>query len=149
MKALIQRVSKASVKIKKKNYSFIGRGMVVFLGINKKDSEKDVEQLSNKILNLRIFPDNKNKMNYSIKDIQGEVLLISQFTLYADCKKGNRPSFVNAANATKAKPLYDLFVQHLNSKNISIKTGIFKEEMDIELINKGPVTIMLKSKDEK
>lgn len=121
MKALVQRVSKASVTIKKEKYNCIENGMVVFLGFKKGDCEQDVSYLTNKILNLRIFSDNNNKMHYSIKDIQGEILLISQFTLYANCQKGNRPSFIKAANATIAKPLYDLFLQELNKKNISIK----------------------------
>ena len=148
LKALIQKVSKAAVIIDKKTYNSINEGLLVFLGIKNNDNKKDINFLINKIMNLRIFSDKNHKMNYSIQDVKGEILLISQFTLYADCKKGNRPSFINAAQENIARPLYQMFTKNLKATNISLKTGIFGANMNIELINEGPVTILLESKNE-
>ena len=145
MKALIQRVSAASVKIKNEEYSNINKGLSVFLGIKKSDTELDVKYLVEKIINLRIFSDKNNKMNKSICDIGGSILIVSQFTLYANCKKGNRPSFIDSADKLIATPLYDLFVNLLRKKKIHIETGIFGSDMKINLINEGPVTIILES----
>ena len=145
MKALIQKVSKASVEINNKEYSSIKKGLLIFLGIKSTDTDIDIEYLTNKILKLRIFPDKNKKMNYSIQDIAGEILVISQFTLYANCSKGNRPSFANAAKEKLANNLYLKFINKLKSTNIRIKTGKFKENMNVKLVNKGPVTIILES----
>ena len=145
MKALIQRVSAASVKIKNKEYSSINEGLCVFLGVKKSDTELDVKYLVEKIINLRIFSDKNDKINKSIYDIRGSILIVSQFTLYANCKKGNRPSFIDSADKLSATPLYDLFVNLLRKKKINIRTGIFGSDMKINLINEGPVTIILES----
>ena len=145
MKALIQKVSKASVEINNKEYSSIKKGLLIFLGIKSTDTDIDIEYLTNKILKLRIFPDKNKKMNHSIQDIAGEILVISQFTLYANCSKGNRPSFANAAKEKLANNLYLKFINKLKSTNIRIKTGKFKEDMNVKLVNKGPVTIILES----
>jgi len=146
MRALIQRVSKAAVTIKNKENSSINQGLCVFVGITKSDTELDVKYLVEKISALRIFSDKNNKMNKSIYDVKGSILIVSQFTLYANCKKGNRPSFIDSADKLIATPLYDLFVNLLRMQKIPIKTGIFGADMKINLINDGPVTIMLESK---
>ena len=145
MRALIQRVSKATVIIKSKEYSSIKQGLCVFVGFKKSDTVLDVKYLVEKISTLRIFSDKNNKLNKSIYDIGGSMLLVSQFTLYANCKKGNRPSFIDSADKLIATPLYDLFVNLLRNKKIPIKTGIFGADMKNNLINDGPVTIMLES----
>jgi len=145
MKALIQRVSKATVTIKNKQHSCINQGLCVFVGIKKSDTALDVKYLVKKISTLRIFSDNSNKLNKSIYDIGGSILLVSQFTLYANCKKGNRPSFIDSADKLIATPLYDLFVNLLRNQKIPIKTGIFGADMKINLVNDGPVTIMIES----
>ena len=145
MKALIQRVSKAAVIIKNKEHSSINQGLCVLVGIKKSDTKLDVKYLAEKISTLRIFSDKNNKMNKSIYDIGGSILIVSQFTLYANCKKGNRPSFIDSADKLIATPLYDLFVNLLRRQKIQIKTGIFGSDMKINLINDGPVTIMIDS----
>lgn len=149
MRALIQRVTKGSVNISNESYSEkIGNGMVLLLGISEYDNNKEVEYVAEKCSNLRIFDDENEKMNLSIKDIDGEVLLISQFTLYGDTRKGNRPSFNKAATPKKAEELYKKFAEKL--KNIlgdeKVKTGIFGAMMEVEFINDGPVTVMVESK---
>ncbi len=143
MKALIQRVKKASVTIENQLYSEINAGILLFLGIAKGDSEENADKLVDKILKLRIFEDENEKMNLSIKDIQGEILVVSQFTLCGDCQKGTRPSFDNAELPQKANELYEYFVAKLKTAEIPVKTGKFAAMMDIELINDGPVTFML------
>lgn len=142
MKILIQRVKQASVTIENTLYSQINKGYLIFLGIEKDDSEDKIEWLINKILNLRIFENDEGKMTHSIIDIQGEILLVSQFTLCGNCKKGNRPSFDNAMPPQEAQILYEKFVQELSQK-IRVKTGVFGAMMDIALINDGPVTFMI------
>ncbi|MCP5064352.1 MAG: D-tyrosyl-tRNA(Tyr) deacylase [Ignavibacteriae bacterium] len=149
MRALIQRVSKGSVNIPTKSYyEKIDNGIVLLLGISEDDTIKEVEYVAEKCSNLRIFEDENEKMNLSIKDIGGEVLLISQFTLYGDTRKGNRPSFNKAATPEKAEELYNNFTEKL--KNIlgdeKVKEGIFGAMMEVEIINDGPVTIMVESK---
>ena len=146
MRTLIQRVTKASVDIEGTCFNSINQGLVVFLGIGKEDSVLDIEYLINKILKLRIFRDDKNKMNCSLQDFNLDILVISQFTLYANCSKGNRPSFQNSAKPQLAEKLYNLFIDNLKKRKINVKTGKFGANMDIQLINQGPVTIMLDSK---
>ena len=134
MKALIQRVSSASVIINNQEYSQIHKGLCIFLGIKDTDQKSDVQYLIDKIIKLRIFPDENNMMNKSLCELKGSILGVSQFTLYADCSKGNRPSFKLAANKLIATPLYDLFVNLLISKNIKVETGLFGANMKINLI---------------
>ncbi len=146
MKAVIQRVKKASVKIENRIHASISKGLVVFLGVGKGDNESDVEYLVRKIINLRIFENELGKFDFSLKDIDGEMLVVSQFTLYADCKKGNRPSFENAETPDNAKMLYEKFVEKIRENGIKVVTGVFGAKMEIELINDGPVTIILESR---
>lgn len=143
MKALIQRVKKASVKIENKLFSSINRGILIFLGVEKNDEKINAEKLSEKILKLRIFEDENEKMNYSITDKQGDLLVVSQFTLCGDCKKGTRPSFDNSAPLEKAEELYEYFTNCLKQSNLKVESGKFRAHMDIELINDGPVTFWL------
>ena len=147
MKVLIQRVKRASVSINKKIYSQISKGMLLFLGIEKNDGEKDIDWLCNKIKNLRIFADENDKMNCSITDINGEILLVSQFTLASDCKKGNRPSFDNALAPAEAEKMYEQFTEKLRKENLKGQTGQFGAMMDIELINNGPVTFLVEHQE--
>jgi D-tyrosyl-tRNA(Tyr) deacylase len=146
MRALVQRVSKANIEVNKKNISYINKGLLVLLGIQDTDDESDVTWLSNKIIKMRIFEDDNGKMNQSIEDIGGELLIVSQFTLYASTKKGNRPSFINAAHPDKALPIYQTFVSECN-KQISTQTGRFGAMMQVGLVNDGPVTIWLDSRN--
>lgn len=143
MKALIQRVKRASVTVEGEKISEIGKGILVFLGVEKQDNGENAEKLAEKISKLRIFEDENEKMNFSVMDVQGEILVVSQFTLCGDCKKGTRPSFDNAAKSELAVELYEYFVELLKEKNISVKTGKFRAMMDVELINDGPVTFWL------
>ena len=143
MKLVIQRVNSASVTIENKIYSSINKGLLVFFGVEKDDSEDMLEYFAQKLLKLRIFEDEKGKMNKSVLDIEGEILVVSQFTLCADCKKGTRPSFDNAKEPKIAKEYYEKFVEILKKSGINIKTGVFGAHMQIELINNGPVTIIL------
>ncbi len=143
MKLVIQRVNQASVTIKDKLYSSIEKGLLVFFGVEKDDSEDMLEYFAQKLLKLRIFEDEQGKMNKSVLDINGEILVVSQFTLCADCKKGTRPSFDNAKEPKVAKEYYEKFVEILKKSGINIKTGVFGAHMQIKLINNGPVTIIL------
>jgi len=145
MRAVIQRVSKASVEVDKQKISQINQGMLVLLGIKKGDTIKEAELLAKKAVNLRIFADKANKMNLSLLDINGQVIVVSQFTLYGNCKKGRRPSFVEAALPEKADSLYQYFVQYLKNENVYVQTGQFQAFMQVELINDGPVTFILDS----
>ncbi|CDE43631.1 d-tyrosyl-tRNA(Tyr) deacylase [Clostridium sp. CAG:768] len=140
MKALIQRVKRASVTIEGELFSAINSGILVFLGVEKGDEKENAEKLAQKIVNLRIFEDENEKMNLSLKDVNGEMLVVSQFTLCGDCKKGTRPSFDKAANPDLAVDLYEYFIKCIEDNNIPVKTGIFRAMMDVELINDGPVT---------
>ena len=141
MKALIQRVKKASVTIDGELYSEINAGLLVFLGVTKEDGKENSAKLAEKILKLRIFEDDNDKMNLSVEDIKGEILVVSQFTLCADCKKGTRRSFDSAAAPEKAVELYEDFVSQLSSAGAHVKTGKFRAMMEVSLINDGPVTI--------
>ena len=143
MKVVIQRVKNASVDIEGERVGQIQQGMLIFLGIHEEDTSKEIDYLVRKICGLRIFEDENEKMNYSISQIDGEILLISQFTLYADTKKGNRPGFDKAAKPDIAIPLYEEFKEKLSKNNIKLQTGQFGANMQIKLINDGPVTIII------
>ena len=143
MRAIVQRVAYASVFIEKRLHSTINSGACIFLGVSVDDNEKNVKKLADKISSLRIFPDESNYMNKSIIDIKGDILVVSQFTLYADCKKGNRPSFKDAANKLIAMPLYELFINLLKEKKLKVKSGKFGSDMQIKLENNGPVTLIV------
>ena len=148
MKLVIQRVNESSVEIDSKIKAEIGKGLLVLIGISQEDNKLDVEWLVNKVLNIRIFNDSDGVMNKSIIDIKGEILIISQFTLMALTKKGNRPSYIKSASHEIAIPLYNYFIELLESKlNNKIKTGIFGANMKVTLINDGPVTIIIDSKN--
>lgn len=143
MKALIQRVKRASVTINNELYSSIGSGLLVFLGVEKTDEKENAEKLARKIVNLRIFEDENEKMNFSVLDKQGEILVVSQFTLCGDCKKGTRPSFDKSASLDKAVDLYEYFVKCIKESGLTVQTGKFRAMMDVELVNDGPVTLFL------
>lgn len=143
MKALIQRVKSASVTIDGLLYSKIGQGLLVFLGVEKGDDKLNAEKLADKLSKLRIFEDENEKMNHSILDIEGEMLIVSQITLCGDCKKGTRPSFDKSAPPQIANELYEYFISQVKSFNIPVQTGKFGAMMDVELINDGPVTFMV------
>ena len=143
MKCLIQRVKKASVKIDGEIYSKIAHGILAFLGVEKGDAVENAEKLADKIINFRIFEDENGKMNKSLKDVNGEMLIVSQFTLCGDCKKGTRPSFDKAELPELANKLYEDFVNIVKRANVPVCTGKFGAMMDIELINDGPVTFMV------
>lgn len=143
MKLLIQRVQNAKVVVENKTVGEIGKGFLVLCGITHSDTEKEADYLANKLCNLRVFEDENEKMNLSIKDIEGELLIVSQFTLYADCASGNRPSFTNAAKPEYANQLYEYFVQKCKEQNINVQKGVFGAHMEVSLLNDGPVTILL------
>ena len=148
MRAVIQRVTSASVTIEGKIHASIGDGLLVLLGIEDADTDEDIEWLSAKIVSLRIFNDNDGVMNISIKEVGGDILLISQFTLHASTKKGNRPSYIRAAKPETAIPLYEKMIQQLcRDMDKIIKTGIFGADMKVELLNDGPVTIVIDTKN--
>ena len=148
MKAVIQRVSKASVTIEGNKVASISKGLLILLGIVDEDTTDDIKWLSNKITNLRIFSDENGIMNVSIKDDQGDAIVVSQFTLHANTKKGNRPSYINAAKPEIAIPLYEAFVKQLESDlNKTVQTGEFGADMKVELLNDGPVTIIIDTKN--
>ena len=148
MRVVIQRVTKAAVAIDGKIHAEIGKGLLVFLGIENADSIEDIEWLSGKIVNLRIFDDENGVMNVSVKDNAGEILIISQFTLHASTKKGNRPSYIKASKPEIAIPLYERFLGQLaNELGKEIKSGVFGADMKVELMNDGPVTIVIDTKN--
>ena len=145
MRAVIQRVSRAKVIVNDEIVGEIGRGFLVLLGVSESDEESDADYLAKKIAGLRVFEDDNGKMNLSLVDVGGSVLAVSQFTLYADTRKGRRPSFVRAAAPEKAKALYERFVEQLRSYGVRCETGRFGAMMDVELTNQGPVTILMDS----
>ncbi len=146
MRAVVQRVSRAEVKVKDEVVGSIGQGLVVLLGVGDEDGESDLEYLADKVTGLRIFEDEAGKMNLSVKDVEGEILCVSQFTLYGDARKGRRPGFTRAADPGEADRQYRLFCERLREKGMTVATGEFQEMMDVELVNHGPVTILLDSK---
>lgn len=145
MRAVIQRVSRAEVRVDGEVTGRIGRGIAVLLGVGQGDTERDGDYLLDKIAGLRIFPDAEGKMNLSLEQVGGELLVVSQFTLYGDTRKGRRPSFVNAAPPDLAVALYDRFVAAARARGITVGTGVFQAMMEVELVNDGPVTIILES----
>ena len=145
MRAVIQRVKSASVKVDGELVSEIGTGLLIFLGVAHNDTESELEYIANKVANLRIFEDVDGKMNLSLLDTGGSALVVSQFTLYGDCRKGRRPSFINAARPEVANDLYEQLISLLNALNIPTVGGTFQAMMDVQLVNDGPVTILLDS----
>jgi len=143
MKIILQRVTRASVVIKEERIATISKGLLVLFGVEKNDDEEKVIFLADKTLNLRVFPDGKGKMNLSCKDICGEILVVSQFTLVGDCSKGRRPGFDNAAPPDVAQLLYQKFIQQISQSRLKVATGKFGVDMQVELINDGPVTFSL------
>ncbi|MCK5065033.1 MAG: D-tyrosyl-tRNA(Tyr) deacylase [Candidatus Fermentibacteraceae bacterium] len=149
MKVLLQRVSRVSVTVSERVISETGPGLLALIGFGRDDTDKDLEWMSRKILGLRIFPDSRDNMNLSVADVNGEIMIVSQFTLHADSRKGRRPSFIDAASPERAELLYNLFVEVLSHSGLSIQSGIFGAMMDVKLVNSGPVTIMLESPSER
>src|SRR6516164_9172899 len=149
MKLVIQRVSQASVVIDGGTVGTIRTGLVVFIGISRSDTLADADYLSDKVLGLRIFPDESGKMNRNIAEAGGSLLVVSQFTLYGDCRKGRRPSFDRAAPPEQAVTLYDYFVEALRRGPVPVETGVFQAMMEVRLVNQGPVTIVIDSEDRK
>ena len=146
MRAVIQRVKESSVSVNNEKIGKIGSGLMVLLGVAETDRVEDADYLAAKIVNLRIFEDENHKMNRSLLDIGGEMLVVSQFTLLADCRKGRRPSFVHAAGPNKANELYERFVDQVRQKGVNVATGRFRAMMDVSLINDGPVTLIVESR---
>ena len=146
MRAVVQRVSRVEVTEEGHTLGAIRQGLLVLLGVEKEDSEKDVAYLARKILNLRIFEDPQEKMNLSVLDIRGELCVVSQFTLLGDCRKGNRPSFVDAASPEKADLLYELFLTTVRASGVPVASGRFQACMEVSLVNQGPVTILMDSR---
>ncbi|WP_435924512.1 D-aminoacyl-tRNA deacylase [Paenibacillus sp. DYY-L-2] len=143
MRIVVQRCKQAKVSVAGETVGFIGRGLVLLVGITHEDTEKDAAYLAEKIAGLRIFEDEEGKMNLSVSDTQGAILSVSQFTLYGDCRKGKRPSFTTAARPEIAQPLYDRFNELLRDKGLTVETGQFGADMDVEFTNWGPVTLIL------
>lgn len=145
MRLLIQRVSRASVRIEGNLVAEIGRGLLVLAGIAASDTSAQADYVADKLVNLRVFPDDAGRMNRSAVDVNAALLLVSQFTLYGDCRKGRRPSFDNAAPPDRARELYDYLVATVREKGLVTRTGVFQAHMDVELVNDGPVTLLLES----
>lgn len=148
MRAVVQKVSSSKVTVDEEVVGQINQGLLVLLGVTHDDTSKDVDYMVDKITNLRIFEDENEKMNLSLKDVRGEILAVSQFTLYGDCRRGRRPSFTDAARPEIANPLYEEFVEKVKNQGINVGTGKFGAHMMVDLTNDGPVTILLESKKE-
>lgn len=146
MRAVVQRVSYGKVLVDGEISGRIGHGVMVLLGVGKEDSEADANYIADKIINLRIFPDREGKMNLSLPDVNGEILIVSQFTLLGDCRKGRRPSYSEAAGPLRAEELYRYAIGLLEKSGVKVETGVFQAMMDVEICNKGPVTLLLDSK---
>jgi D-tyrosyl-tRNA(Tyr) deacylase len=147
MRVVLQRVKEAHVDVAGATVGAISTGLLILLGVTSTDTQQDAEYLADKIIYLRIFPDEEGRMNRSILEVGGSLLVISQFTLYGDCRKGRRPSFDRAAPPEQARQLYDYFIERLSSRNIIVQTGVFQAEMQVHLVNDGPVTFVLDSPD--
>lgn len=145
MKLVIQRVANATVEVDREVIGKIEKGFLVLIGVRQGDTKEQADILVKKLCNLRVFEDENNKMNLSIKDIKGKLLIVSQFTLYADCKKGNRPSFIEAARPEEAEPLYEYFKQGCRNEGIEVESGKFGADMKVSLLNDGPVTIVIEA----
>lgn len=146
MRAVVQRVNSASVKVDGEIYGKIKEGLLILLGVEDMDNEEDAEYLSEKVCNLRIFEDSQDKMNLSLMEVKGEILVVSQFTLHGDCRKGRRPNFMKAARPELAEMLYNKFVENCKKYVSKVETGKFQAHMDVELVNNGPVTLLIDSK---
>ena len=146
MRAVVQRVLEASVSIGEKTTGRIGKGILIFVGVGQEDTIEDARTLAEKVVNLRIFPDALDKMNFSVLDVEGGILVISQFTLFGDCRKGRRPSYASAAQPEHAKALYEAFVEEVRHYPASVETGQFQEMMQVHLVNDGPVTLLIDSR---
>ncbi len=149
MRAVVQRVRHARVHVDGKQVGAVGNGLCVLLGVSRTDTETDIEYMVRKIPNLRIFEDKEGKMNKSLRDVGGSVLLVSQFTLYGDCSRGLRPSYTEAAPPELAEAQYNALVERLRGEEVTVKTGVFRAMMDVEILNHGPVTIILDSRRER
>ncbi len=143
MRAVIQRVTEAAVRVNGETVAAIGAGLLVLVGAGRDDTERDVAWLADKTLNLRVFPDADGQMNLSTIDVRAEILAVSQFTLYGDCRKGRRPSYVMAAPAEEAQPLFDRYVTRLRESGLTVGAGVFRAMMQVRLVNDGPVTLLL------
>ncbi len=143
MRALVQRITYSTLKVDGEIIAKTGKGLIVYLGVKKGDSEEEVEYVAKKVAGLRVFEDEDGKMNLSVKDVGGEILAVSQFTLYGDTKKGFRPSFFEAEEPNSANELFELFKEKLNANNVSVKSGIFGADMKIEYLNDGPVSVIV------
>ncbi len=147
MKAVVQRAAEAHVEVDGTVVSRIGRGLMVLLGVSEEDTETDADLLADKIVHLRIFEDEKGKMNISLLDVRGELLVVSQFTLLGDCRKGRRPSFIKAAAPEKANALYEHFIRRTRELGVTTQTGVFQAMMNVSLVNSGPVTLILDTRE--
>lgn len=147
MKVVIQRVEEAEVKVEDKTVGKIGKGFLVLLGVTHHDTEKDADYLVRKVCNLRVFEDENDKMNLSLQEVKGSLLIVSQFTLYANCKSGNRPSFIEAARPEKAEALYEYFIKKCEETGLQVEHGTFGAHMEVSLLNDGPVTIEIETKE--
>jgi len=146
MRAVVQRVSEASVRVAGQEVGRIDHGILILLGVGQKDGPEDAKYMAEKVVHLRIFADDQGKMNRSLLDVGGGLLAVSQFTLWGDCRKGRRPSFVAAAEPAKAEELYEAFIDHARGLGVTVATGRFQEMMEVSLVNDGPVTLLLDSK---
>jgi D-tyrosyl-tRNA(Tyr) deacylase len=147
MRLVLQRVKEARVEVSGSTVGSISTGLLILIGVAPLDTRRDADYLADKVINLRIFPDHLHRMNRSILEVGGSLLVVSQFTLYGDCRKGRRPGFDGAAPPEQARQLYEYFVEQLTSRNIVVQTGVFQAEMQVHLINEGPVTFILDSPD--